>query len=131
MSGTVPGRSSTACARTWSASPRSPTYTAAARCSSGRTDSARGAPTSRRQRTCSNRRCGRCLRAENPHLAAPAVVSGAALERAQAVAILLCGRDQEAEFMLEVAGRIGRDHAAYLVLEAGDRSWDPGRRCGT
>jgi phospholipase/carboxylesterase len=41
--------------------------------------------------------------------------------------VLLCGRDQQTSFMLDVVRRVGVEDVAYVVLEASGRSWYPGR----
>jgi phospholipase/carboxylesterase len=43
------------------------------------------------------------------------------------VAVLVHGRDQDAGAMLDLAQRLERPAAAYLLPEAADRSWYPGR----
>ena len=54
--------------------------------------------------------------------------AGAALGDARVAAVLVHGRDQDPEFMLEVAGRIGLDDSvAYVLPRAAKRSWYPGR----
>jgi predicted esterase len=63
----------------------------------------------------------------NPHLGAPVGRRGPAPVDARAAAILLCGRDQELGFMLDVVERVGLDDVAFVVLEAGGRTWYPGR----
>lgn len=41
--------------------------------------------------------------------------------------MLLCGRDQGVDFMLDVVERIDLPDVAYVILEAAGRSWYPGR----
>jgi phospholipase/carboxylesterase len=64
---------------------------------------------------------------ENPHLAFEPMLVGAALEQARAVAVLVHGRDQDAEVMLDVVQRLGLDDVAYVLPVAAQRSWYPGR----
>jgi predicted esterase len=62
----------------------------------------------------------------NPHLATETVTAGK--PDAAVAAVLVHGRDQDPDFMLEVAGRIGLDDAvAYVLPRAAERSWYPGR----
>lgn len=63
----------------------------------------------------------------NPHLAAPAVSAGPPIAQARELCVLLCGRDQGADFMLGVVARLDVPDVGFLVLEAADRSWYPGR----
>jgi predicted esterase len=64
--------------------------------------------------------------ATNPHLITETVTAGN--PDAAAAAVLVHGRDQDPEFMLEVAGRIGLDDdVAYVLPRAAERSWYPGR----
>jgi predicted esterase len=63
----------------------------------------------------------------NPHLAVEPVEAGAPLGEARVAAVLVCGRNQEAAFMLEVAERLALPEVAYLVLTAAGLSWYPGR----
>jgi phospholipase/carboxylesterase len=62
----------------------------------------------------------------NPHLTTEPLTGGNA--DAAIAAVLVHGRDQDAEWMLEVARRIGLDEAvAYIAPRAAGRSWYPGR----
>ena len=62
----------------------------------------------------------------NPHLDTETVTAGN--PDAGVAAVLVHGRDQDPEFMLEVAQRLGLDDdVAYVVPRAAGRSWYPGR----
>jgi phospholipase/carboxylesterase len=62
----------------------------------------------------------------NPHLATETVTAGN--PEAAIAAVLVHGRDQEPDFMLDVARRVGLDDAvAYVLPRAAERSWYPGR----
>jgi phospholipase/carboxylesterase len=62
----------------------------------------------------------------NPHLRTETASAGD--PGAAVAAVLVHGRDQDPEFMLEVAQRLGLDDAvAYVLPRAADRSWYPGR----
>jgi flavin reductase (DIM6/NTAB) family NADH-FMN oxidoreductase RutF/dienelactone hydrolase len=64
--------------------------------------------------------------AVNPHLTTETVTAGN--PDATVAAVLVHGRDQDPDFMLEVAGRIALDDSvAYVLPRAADRSWYPGR----
>jgi predicted esterase len=64
--------------------------------------------------------------ATNPHLGTKTVTAGN--PEAAVAAVLVHGRDQDPDFMLEVAARIGLDDAvAYVLPRAAERSWYPGR----
>jgi predicted esterase len=64
--------------------------------------------------------------AANPHLATETVTAGN--PDATVAAVLVHGRDQDPDFMLEVAARVGLDaHVCYVLPAAADRSWYPGR----
>ena len=63
----------------------------------------------------------------NPHLAQGPVLAGAPLEAARMAAILVHGRDQDAEVMLDVVGRLGLDDVAYVLPLAAGHVWYPGR----
>jgi phospholipase/carboxylesterase len=64
--------------------------------------------------------------ATNPHLSTATVTAGN--PDAAVAAVLVHGRDQDPEFMLEVAGRIGLDdRVAYVLPRAARRSWYHGR----
>src|SRR5512133_3918944 len=62
----------------------------------------------------------------NPHLTTETLTAGNA--DAAIAAVLLHGRDQDPEWMLDLARRIDLDDAvSYVVPRAADRSWYPGR----
>jgi phospholipase/carboxylesterase len=62
----------------------------------------------------------------NPHLRTETASAGD--PGAAVAAVLVHGRDQDPEFMLEVAQRLALDDAvAYVLPRAADRSWYPGR----
>jgi|SRR5215218_3084016 predicted esterase len=62
----------------------------------------------------------------NPHLRTETASAGD--PGAAVAAVLVHGRDQDPEFMLEVAQRLGlEDAVAYVLPRAADRSWYPGR----
>lgn len=62
----------------------------------------------------------------NPHLGTETATAGD--PGAPVAAVLVHGRDQDPEFMLDVAQRLGLDDAiAYVLPLAADRSWYPGR----
>jgi phospholipase/carboxylesterase len=62
----------------------------------------------------------------NPHLETETVTAGN--PDAGVAAVLVHGRDQDPEFMLAVARRLGLDDdVAYVVPRAAGRSWYPGR----
>jgi phospholipase/carboxylesterase len=62
----------------------------------------------------------------NPHLTTETLTAGN--PNAAIAAVLLHGRDQDAEWMLDVARRIDLDDAvSYVLPRAADRSWYPGR----
>lgn len=62
----------------------------------------------------------------NPHLTTETLTAGNA--DAAIAAVLFHGRDQDAEWMLDVARRIDLDDAAsYILPRAAGRSWYPGR----
>jgi phospholipase/carboxylesterase len=62
----------------------------------------------------------------NPHLDTETVTAGNS--NAGVAAVLVHGRDQDPEFMLEVAQRLGLDDdVAFVVPRAAGRSWYPGR----
>jgi phospholipase/carboxylesterase len=62
----------------------------------------------------------------NPHLTTATLTAGAA--DAAVAAVLVHGRDQDAEWMLDVARRIDLDDAiSYVLPRAAERSWYPGR----
>jgi phospholipase/carboxylesterase len=62
----------------------------------------------------------------NPHLTTETLMAGN--PDAAVAAVLFHGRDQDAEWMLDVARRIDLDDAvAYILPRAAERSWYPGR----
>ena len=63
----------------------------------------------------------------NPHLSTETASAGD--PRATVAAVLMHGRDQDPEYMLdEVVQRVGlEDRVAYVLPRAADRSWYPGR----
>jgi phospholipase/carboxylesterase len=62
----------------------------------------------------------------NPHLTTETLAAGNA--DAAVAAVLVHGRDQDPEWMLDVARRIDLDESvAYVLPRAADRSWYPGR----
>jgi phospholipase/carboxylesterase len=62
----------------------------------------------------------------NPHLTTETLTAGNA--DAAIAAVLFHGRDQDAEWMLDVARRIDLDEAvSYILPRAAERSWYPGR----
>lgn len=63
----------------------------------------------------------------NPHLASRPVLAGASLADARAVGVLVHGRDQGPEVMLDVAQRLALDDIGYVLPAAAGRTWYPGR----
>jgi predicted esterase len=63
----------------------------------------------------------------NPHLAVPLVPAGVPLDRARMAAVLVHGRDQDEQVMLDVVARLGLDDVAYLLPVAAGNVWYPGR----
>jgi phospholipase/carboxylesterase len=62
----------------------------------------------------------------NPHLTTETLTAGNA--EAAVAAVLFHGRDQDPEWMLDLARRIDLDdRVAYVLPRAADRSWYPGR----
>lgn len=55
------------------------------------------------------------------------VLAGAPLERARLAAVLVHGRDQDEQVMLDLAGRLALDDVAYVLPVSPGRSWYPGR----
>lgn len=55
------------------------------------------------------------------------MLAGAPLAQAQAAGVLIHGRDQGPEVMLDVASRLALDRVAYVLPAAAERSWYPGR----
>jgi phospholipase/carboxylesterase len=65
--------------------------------------------------------------ANNPHLAQAPVLAGVPLERARMAAVLIHGRDQDEQVMLDVVARLGLSDVAYVVPVAAGKVWYPGR----
>jgi predicted esterase len=64
----------------------------------------------------------------NPNLSRGSVVhAGVRLATARRVAVLVHGRDQDEQLMLDVAARLSLDDVAYLLPVAAQRTWYPGR----
>ena len=63
----------------------------------------------------------------NPHLGNPPVLAGAALGDARVAGVLVHGRDQGPEVMLDVAERLALPEVGYVLPVASGRSWYPGR----
>ncbi len=63
----------------------------------------------------------------NPHLATEPLLAGADLGAARMVGVLLHGRDQDVDVMLDVARRLDLADVAYVLPRAAGRSWYPGR----
>jgi phospholipase/carboxylesterase len=63
----------------------------------------------------------------NPNLALAPVLAGVPLERAAAAGILVHGRDQDEQVMLDVVRRLALPDVAYVLPRAAGRSWYPGR----
>jgi phospholipase/carboxylesterase len=62
----------------------------------------------------------------NPHLSTETATAGD--PGAEVAAVLVHGRDQDPQFMLTVAQRLGLDdRVAYVLPRAAERSWYPGR----
>lgn len=61
----------------------------------------------------------------NPHLETRVLEAGPAARPGRPLALLVHGRNQEPEFMLELAGRLGLQ-LPLRALTAADRSWYPG-----
>jgi phospholipase/carboxylesterase len=55
------------------------------------------------------------------------VTAGADPARARMACVLVHGRDQDEEVMLDVVERLGLDDIAYLLPVSAERSWYPGR----
>jgi phospholipase/carboxylesterase len=66
-------------------------------------------------------------RAANPHLELAPWFAGVPIADARAVGVLVHGRDQGPEVMLEVTERLRLDEVAYVLPAAAQRSWYPGR----
>ena len=64
----------------------------------------------------------------NPHLAAPPVTVGPPVAGARRVAVVVHGRDQDPEYMLEhLVARLEAPDVAFVLPAAADRSWYPAR----
>ncbi|MEA2145768.1 MAG: phospholipase/carboxylesterase [Solirubrobacteraceae bacterium] len=64
----------------------------------------------------------------NPNLSRGGVVhAGVPLDAARRVAVLVHGRDQDEQLMLDVVARLSLDDVAYLLPVAAQRTWYPGR----
>lgn len=63
----------------------------------------------------------------NPHLQTEPVAAGVALADARVAAVLVHGRDQDAQVMLDVVARLGLADVAYLLPVAAGGTWYPGR----
>ena len=64
----------------------------------------------------------------NPHLAAPPVTVGPPVAGARRVAVVVHGRDQDPEYMLEhLVARLEAPDVAFVLPAAAERSWYPAR----
>ncbi|MGO9958987.1 MAG: alpha/beta hydrolase [Solirubrobacteraceae bacterium] len=63
----------------------------------------------------------------NPHLAIAPVLAGATPGDATLVGVLVHGRDQDQQVMLDVAARLQLPGVGYVLPVAARRSWYPGR----
>jgi phospholipase/carboxylesterase len=63
----------------------------------------------------------------NPNLVTGPVRAGVTPEAAHRAAILVHGRDQDEQLMLDVAARLSLHDVAYLLPVAAQRTWYPGR----
>jgi predicted esterase len=63
----------------------------------------------------------------NPHLSNAPVLAGAPLERARVVAVLVHGRGQNEQVMLDVVQRLALSDVAYALPIAAEQSWYPNR----
>ncbi len=64
---------------------------------------------------------------DNPQLAVSPVLAGAPLERARMAAVLVHGRDQDEQLMLDVVRRLSLPDVAYVLPVAAGREWYSGR----
>ncbi len=64
---------------------------------------------------------------DNPQLAVGPVLAGAPLERARMAAVLVHGRDQDEQLMLDVVRRLSLPDVAYVLPVAAGREWYSGR----
>ncbi len=55
------------------------------------------------------------------------MLAGAPLAQARAAGVLIHGRNQGPEVMVDVASRLALDRVAYVLPAAAERSWYPGR----
>ncbi len=65
--------------------------------------------------------------AHNPHRARPPVTAGAPPAEARMTAVLVHGRDQDEQVMLDVVARLALPDVAYLLPVAAGNVWYPGR----
>ena len=64
----------------------------------------------------------------NPHLVAPPVTVGPPVAGARRVAVVVHGRDQDPEYMLEhLVARLEAPDVAFVLPAAAERSWYPAR----
>jgi phospholipase/carboxylesterase len=63
----------------------------------------------------------------NPHLARAPALAGVPLDQARMAAVLVHGRDQDEQVMLNVVARLGLDDVAYVLPLAAGNVWYPGR----
>jgi phospholipase/carboxylesterase len=63
----------------------------------------------------------------NPHLARGSVLGGVPLEQARMAAVLVHGRDQDEQVMLDVVARLGLGDVAYVLPLAAGNVWYPRR----
>jgi phospholipase/carboxylesterase len=63
----------------------------------------------------------------NPHLSIPSVFTGVTASEARCVAVLVHGRNQDAQVMLDVVERLALPDIAYVLPIAAQRSWYPYR----
>jgi phospholipase/carboxylesterase len=64
----------------------------------------------------------------NPHLAAPPVTVGPPVAGARRVAVVVHGRNQDPEYMLEhLVARLEAPDVAFVLPAAAERSWYPAR----
>ncbi len=64
---------------------------------------------------------------DNPQLAVDPVLAGVPLERARMAGVLVHGRDQDEQLMLEVVQRLSLPDVAYVLPVAAGREWYAGR----
>jgi predicted esterase len=65
--------------------------------------------------------------APNPHLEIEPVLAGAPLDHARLAGVLIHGRDQDEQVMLDVVARLQLADVAYVLPVAAGHSWYPGR----